>query len=80
MLKPGAALPMRPVAVMRHWLILAGVARVTLGSQRLELRAGESHADAGGDGHRIENCGTSALDLIEVQFGEDAAELDDAWH
>ena len=61
-----------------HWLIISGVARVTLDGKTLELTAGESVDIEIGMAHRIENVGTTELVFTEIQtgtyFGEDDIE------
>ena len=61
-----------------HWLIISGVARVTLDGKTLELTAGDSVDIEIGVAHRIENVGTTELIFTEIQtgtyFGEDDIE------
>ena len=61
-----------------HWLIISGVARVTLDGKTLELTAGDSVDIEIGMAHRIENVGTTELVFTEIQtgtyFGEDDIE------
>jgi mannose-6-phosphate isomerase len=61
-----------------HWLIISGVARVTLDGKTLELTAGDSVDIEIGVAHRIENVGTTELVFTEIQtgtyFGEDDIE------
>jgi mannose-6-phosphate isomerase len=61
-----------------HWLIISGIARVTLDGKTLELAAGDSVDIEIGVAHRIENVGTTELVFTEIQtgtyFGEDDIE------
>jgi len=61
-----------------HWLIISGIARVTLDGKTLELTAGDSVDIEIGVAHRIENVGTTELVFTEIQtgtyFGEDDIE------
>ena len=61
-----------------HWLIISGIARVTLDGKTLELTAGDSVDIEIGMAHRIENVGTTELVFTEIQtgtyFGEDDIE------
>jgi mannose-6-phosphate isomerase-like protein (cupin superfamily) len=52
-----------------HWVVVAGIARVTVGAETKLLRAQESADVPRGARHRIENPGESLLVIIEVQHG-----------
>jgi len=58
-----------------HWMIVAGVARVTLDGTVTTLNVGETVDIPVGSAHRIENVGNVKLVFIEIQrgtyFGED---------
>lgn len=58
-----------------HWVVVRGVARVTVGDSVKDLNENESVYVPLGAVHRLENPGTEPLELIEVQtgtyFGED---------
>jgi mannose-1-phosphate guanylyltransferase/mannose-6-phosphate isomerase len=52
-----------------HWVVTGGVARVTRGEQVFDLTVGQSTAIPKETAHRLENPGTEALHIIEVQNG-----------
>ncbi len=58
-----------------HWLIVEGLAKVTLDGREILLRAGQFVDIAIGAAHRVENPGDDKLVFIEIQrgdyFGED---------
>ena len=68
--RPGQRLSLqRHVFRAEHWVVVGGLAQVTLGTELLPLSPGEHVAIARGDAHRIENVGIDDLVLIEVQHG-----------
>jgi mannose-6-phosphate isomerase len=74
--KPGARLSLQfHRGRDEHWIIAAGQARVTRGSETLDLTAGHAAFIPNGAHHRIENTGTADLVFVEVQLG---ALLDEA--
>ncbi len=52
-----------------HWMVVGGVAKVTLDGQDIQLTAGEYIDIPTGAAHRIENPGSEPLVFIEVQRG-----------
>jgi mannose-6-phosphate isomerase-like protein (cupin superfamily) len=52
-----------------HWVVVAGVARVTLDDRIIDVRVGETVDVAVGAAHRIENPGREPLLFVEVQLG-----------
>ncbi|MBM5811033.1 MAG: mannose-1-phosphate guanylyltransferase/mannose-6-phosphate isomerase [Gammaproteobacteria bacterium] len=58
-----------------HWIVVSGTARVTRGTEVFLLGANETTDIPVGTAHRVENPGTTLLEIIEVQtgsyFGED---------
>lgn len=52
-----------------HWVVIAGTARVTRGSEVFDLSVGQSTAIPVETPHRLENPGTDTLHIIEVQNG-----------
>ena len=52
-----------------HWVVTAGVARVTCGKKVYDLGVGESTAIPKETPHRLENPGHTPLHIIEVQNG-----------
>lgn len=83
--KPGAALSLQyHNHRAEHWVIIAGVARVTRENETFLLHPGESALIKTGDVHRLENPGPEPLLLIEVQTGsivseDDIVRLDDRY-
>ncbi len=59
-----------------QWTVVAGVARVTRNTDRIDLEAGESIGIGRGDIHRIANPGSADLVFIEVQTGTELREDD----
>jgi mannose-1-phosphate guanylyltransferase / mannose-6-phosphate isomerase len=53
-----------------HWVVVKGVARVTLDDKERVLNAGESVDIRVGQKHRLENVGKTVLEIIEVQMGK----------
>lgn len=58
-----------------HWVVVEGLAKVTLDGREIMLRAGQFVDIAIGAAHRVENPGEEKLVFIEIQrgdyFGED---------
>ena len=59
-----------------HWVVLSGVARVTIAGRSFELQPHQSSFVPIGTPHRLENPGTIPLQIIEAQIG-DYVEEDD---
>jgi mannose-1-phosphate guanylyltransferase / mannose-6-phosphate isomerase len=79
MVKPGEALSLqRHRKRAEHWVVVAGVARVTRDEEVLTVEENQSVFIPLGAKHRLENVGKEDLFLIEVQsgsyFGEDDIE------
>ena len=53
-----------------HWTVVRGEATATVGDKVLTLRLGESVDIPCEMIHRLENFGTTQLEIIEVQFGD----------
>ncbi len=53
-----------------HWIVVRGMADVTLGDEILCIGAGESTFVKAGTRHRLGNSGILPLEVIEVQIGE----------
>jgi mannose-6-phosphate isomerase len=59
-----------------HWVVVQGVARVTLDERTFDLPTG-GHCDiAVGQVHRLANVTTDPLEIVEVQFGSYLGEDD----
>ena len=58
-----------------HWMVVAGIAKVTLDGREINVAAGQTVDVPIGAAHRIENVGSDQLIFIEIQrgtyFGED---------
>ena len=52
-----------------HWVVIAGLARITRGEQVFDLTVGQSTAIPRETAHRLENPGKKTLHIIEVQNG-----------
>lgn len=59
-----------------HWVVVGGVAQVTVGPNVRMLHPNESVYIAIGERHRLENPGSADLELIEVQCGDYLGEDD----
>jgi len=59
-----------------HWVVVGGIARVTVGETIKTLNVNESVFIPLGSKHRLENPGTATLHLIEVQCGSYLGEDD----
>ena len=59
-----------------HWMVVGGVAKVTLDGKDVELSAGEYIDIPIGAAHRVENPGSEPLVFIEVQRGSYLGEDD----
>ncbi len=53
-----------------HWIVVSGMADVTLGEKTVHLPQGESTFVPSGTIHRLGNSGRIPLEVIEVQIGE----------
>jgi len=68
-----------------HWVVVKGCARVTRGEDVFDLEANQSTYIPIGTRHRLENTGTTPLEMIEVQSGEylgedDIVRFEDRYH
>ena len=59
-----------------HWVVVQGTAQVTLDDQQFDLALGQSCDIALGQVHRLTNPTTGAVEIVEVQFGDDLREDD----
>lgn len=59
-----------------HWIVVGGIALVTVGDQQKELKPNQSSYIPSGTKHRLENFGTEKLIIIEVQCGSYLGEDD----
>jgi len=53
-----------------HWVVVKGSALITCGKKIFKLQENQSTYIPRGEIHRLENCGTETLEIIEVQTGE----------
>lgn len=75
--KPGAQLSLqRHAHRAEHWVVVRGVAEVTIGESVRMLRENESTYIPQGEMHRLRNPGKIDLELIEVQTGSYLGEDD----
>lgn len=83
--KPGGRLSLQKHAHRaEHWVVVKGVARVTIGDIVQTLQENQSAHIPLGAVHRLENPGSEPLELIEVQCGsyleeDDIVRLDDVY-
>ena len=59
-----------------HWVVIRGVASVTLDDTTEEYRYGQLVFVKRGTRHRIANSGTEPVEIIEIQTGDSFAEED----
>ena len=59
-----------------HWVVVAGIARITLGEKVFDLAKNEHTFIPIGATHRIENPGDEPVHIIEVQVGDYLGEDD----
>jgi mannose-6-phosphate isomerase-like protein (cupin superfamily) len=59
-----------------HWVVVSGEVIVTLGEDRMTLKANDGVTIPIGTVHRIENHGDEPAELVEVQLGEYLGEDD----
>lgn len=77
MVKPGARISLqRHRKRAEHWVVVSGLARVTRDDETIDLKENESTFIPLGARHRLENPGTDALYVIEVQSGSYLGEDD----
>ncbi|MDZ7937654.1 MAG: mannose-1-phosphate guanylyltransferase/mannose-6-phosphate isomerase [Rhodoferax sp.] len=75
--KPGAALSLQMHHHRaEHWVVVSGVAKVTVGEQVLMLSENQSTYIPLGTQHRLENPGLIPLEMIEIQSGSYLGEDD----
>lgn len=53
-----------------HWIVVRGMAKVTVDGEEIFVRSGESIFFREGQKHRLENPGKIPLEIIEVQMGQ----------
>ena len=74
---PGATLSLQShIHRSEHWVVVIGIAKVTINEKVELLKANESVFVPKGAVHRLENPGEMAMELIEVQTGEYLGEDD----
>ena len=84
--KPGGELSLQKHRFRaEHWIVVAGVARVTVGKKTWTLKPNQSTYVPLGEVHRLANPGPDPLILIEVQTGsylgeDDIVRLEDTYN
>jgi mannose-1-phosphate guanylyltransferase len=73
---PGASLSLQKHHKRaEHWVVVKGLALITCGDKKFKLKENQSTYIPKGEIHRLENCQTIPLEIIEIQtgsyFGED---------
>jgi len=77
MVKPGGRLSLQKhMHRSEHWVVLSGMATVTVGEKVFNVRPNESTYIPAGELHRLENQGKMDLVIVEVQVGEYTGEDD----
>jgi mannose-1-phosphate guanylyltransferase/mannose-6-phosphate isomerase len=77
MVKPGEKLSLQlHHHRAEHWVVVQGEAAITVGDKTVMMRSNESAYIPIGEKHRLENVGTSVLQLVEVQTGKLLSEED----
>lgn len=77
LVKPGERLSLQSHKFRdEHWVIIRGIAQVTLNDNTTEYRYGQHVYVPRGTKHRISNSGNEPVEIIEVQTGESFAEED----
>ncbi len=77
MVNPGATLSLqRHFHRAEHWVVVKGTAHITNGDQAIILTENQSTYIPLGAKHRLENPGTIALEIIEIQTGSYLGEDD----
>jgi mannose-1-phosphate guanylyltransferase/mannose-6-phosphate isomerase len=70
MVKPGGRLSLQMHHKRaEHWVVVSGIAQVTVGDKVSTLKENESVFIPLGEKHRLENMGTVPMHLVEVQCG-----------
>ena len=75
-MNPGASLSLQKHHKRaEHWVVVKGLALITCGDKKFKLKENQSTYIPKGEIHRLENCQTIPLEIIEIQtgsyFGED---------
>lgn len=74
---PGARLSLQShTKRSEHWVVVSGTATVTNGEKVLTVHKNQSTYIPIGAKHRLENCGTEPLHIVEIQVGEYLGEDD----
>jgi mannose-1-phosphate guanylyltransferase/mannose-6-phosphate isomerase len=74
---PGAKLSMQMHKYRsEHWVVVSGIAKITNGTQEIQLESNQSTYIPKTHRHRLENPGSLPLQIIEVQCGEYVGEDD----
>lgn len=75
--KPGGRLSLQKhMHRSEHWVVISGMATVTVGEKVFNVRPNESTYIPAGELHRLENQGKMDLVIVEVQVGEYTGEDD----
>ncbi len=59
-----------------HWIVVAGIGKVTLNDEFINVGVNDHIHIAAKENHRIENPGTDVLEFIEIQIGNTLREDD----
>ena len=74
---PGAKISLQKhLKRAEHWVVVKGIALITCGEEKFKLRENQSTYIPKGTIHRLENCESEALEIIEIQTGKYLGEDD----
>lgn len=59
-----------------HWVVVLGQARISIGTEALDLGVGQHVDIALGESHRLANLTQDPIEIVEVQFGDYLGEDD----
>ena len=85
MIRPGGAVSLQLHRHRsEHWVVTAGIARVTIGDEDTQLHVGQSVYVPQNTKHRLRNTGDEPLVVVEVQIGayleeDDIVRFDDLY-
>ena len=68
-----------------HWVVIKGIALITCGERKFQLKENQSTYVPKGEIHRLENTQKKPLEIIEIQTGsyleeDDIIRIEDDYH
>ena len=77
LINPGAKISLQKhLHRAEHWVVVEGIATITIGDKIIELRINQSTFIPKGTIHRVENKQRTPLEIIEIQTGDYLGEDD----